>query len=150
MVQLSPRKGIVTLFVLRQGQADSGESCSVLQSGPTRSLVAKFPQHLVITCSMQISCCRGRMLQTRPQTGVCELDVVARKAPQNNRSYVFVRSADLPSDSLATPGFSMESSYIHGGPQKTTKLSKLGGGRLPGTIRNTQSSYLNVTFNCAY
>ena len=100
MVQLSPRKGIVTSFVLCQGQADSGESCSVLQSGPTRSLVAKFPQHLVITCSMQISCCRRRMLQTRPQTGVCEPDVVAPKAPQNNPSYMFVRSADLPSDSL--------------------------------------------------
>ena len=36
----------------------------------------------------------------RPQTGVCEPDVVAPKAPQNNPSYMYVRSADLPSDSL--------------------------------------------------
>ena len=44
------------------------------------SLVAKFPQRSVVACSMQISCCRERTLQTRPQTGVCEPsmpDVVA-------------------------------------------------------------------------
>ena len=46
------------------------ESCIVLQSRPTWSLVAKFPQCLVVTCSMQILCCRGRTLWTRPQTGV--------------------------------------------------------------------------------
>ena len=36
------------------------------------------------------------MLQTRPWTGVCELDAMVPKA--NNRRYV--SSADLPSDSL--------------------------------------------------
>ena len=29
--------------MLRQGQPDSGESCIMLQSGLTRSLLAKFP-----------------------------------------------------------------------------------------------------------
>ena len=57
---------------IRRHQSDTGESCIVLQSGPTRSLIAKFPQHSVITCSMRISCCRGKTLQMRPRTGVCE------------------------------------------------------------------------------
>ena len=38
------------------------------------------------------------MLRTRPQTGVCEPDVVAPKAHQNSCGYV--SSVDLPSDSL--------------------------------------------------
>ena len=33
---------IVPSSVLRQGQPDSGEKCIVLQSGLTRSLIAKF------------------------------------------------------------------------------------------------------------
>ena len=73
----------------------------MLQSGPTHSLVAKFPQHSVITCSKQILSCKGRTLQTRPRTDMCEPlmpDVVVPKAQQNNHSYV--SSADLPSDSL--------------------------------------------------
>ena len=44
----------------------------MLQSRLTCSLVAKFPQHSVVACSTQISCCGGRMLQTRQQMGVCE------------------------------------------------------------------------------
>ena len=50
---------------------------------------------------LQILCCRKRMLQTRPWTGVCELlipEVEAPKAHQNNSSYV--SSADQPSDLL--------------------------------------------------
>ena len=62
---------IVGSFVIRRGQPDSGESCIVLQSGPTCSLVAKFLQHSVVACSTRISCCRGRTLQTRPRMGVC-------------------------------------------------------------------------------
>ena len=34
------------LPVLRQGQPDGRESCIVLESGPTRSLVAKLPTRL--------------------------------------------------------------------------------------------------------
>ena len=86
---------IVGLSVLRRGQPDSRESCTVLHSRPTRSLIAKFPQHSVVACSTRVSCCKGGMLQTRPRTGVCELDVVAPKAHQS-----YVNSADLPSDSL--------------------------------------------------
>ena len=79
MVQLSPCKGIprmqsqlpggtestciVALSVLCWGQLDRGGSCIVLQSGLTRSLIAKFPQHSVFACSTRISCCRERTLQ---------------------------------------------------------------------------------------
>ena len=77
--------------VLRWGQPGSGESCIVLQSGPTRSLIAKFSQRSVITCSTRISCSRGKTLQTRPQMGVCiplMPDVVVPKAHQNNHNYM--------------------------------------------------------------
>ena len=87
---------IVSSSMIRRGQPDSGKSCIVLQSRPTRSLVAKFPQRSVIACSTRNSCCRT--LQIRPRMGVCEPlmpDVVVPKAHQNNRS-----SADLLSDSL--------------------------------------------------
>ena len=35
---------IVASPMLHRGQSDGGESCIVLESGPTRSLVAKLPQ----------------------------------------------------------------------------------------------------------
>ena len=92
---------IVRSSVLRRGQSDSEEKFIVLQSGPTRSLVAKFPQCSAVTGSTQISRCRGRTLRTRPWMGVCKAlmpDVMAPKVHQNNRSYV--SSADLPLDSL--------------------------------------------------
>ena len=82
-------------------EADSGESCIVLQSRCICNLVAKFPQHSVVTCSSRISCYWERMLRTRPQTGVCEPlmpDIVVPKGHPNNHSYV--SSADLPSNSL--------------------------------------------------
>ena len=60
MVQLSPRKCpsrmrsympgcsestcIVASPVLRRGQPDGGESCIVLESGPTHSLIANLPK----------------------------------------------------------------------------------------------------------
>ena len=37
---------IVGLPVLHQGHPNSGKCCIVLESGPTRSLVAKLPQRL--------------------------------------------------------------------------------------------------------
>ena len=89
---------IVGLSMLRRGQPDSEQGYLVLQSRSTCCLVAKFLQHWVVACSTQIS---GRMLRTRPQTGVCKSlmpDVVAPKAHENNRSYV--SSEDLPLDSL--------------------------------------------------
>ena len=70
-------------------------SSSVLHQGQPDSLVAKFPQCSVIACSMQISCCKGGTLRTRPQTGVYKPDVVVHKAHQR-----YVSSAHLPSDSL--------------------------------------------------
>ena len=41
---------IVALSMLCPVQPDSGENCTVLQSGPTRCLIAKFPQHSVVAC----------------------------------------------------------------------------------------------------
>ena len=78
---------IVASSVLRRGQPDSGESCIVLQSKLTRSLVAKCPQCSVFACSTRTSYCRGRTLRMRPQMGVCELlmpDVMAPKVHQDN------------------------------------------------------------------
>ena len=111
---------IVGSSVLRRGQPDSGEGSIVLQSGLTCSLVAKFPQCLVVACSTRISCCRGRALRTRPRTGVCEPDVVAPKAHQS-----FVSSADLPSDSLHK---NLAWWAVTRRTLKTTKPSKVGGG----------------------
>ena len=39
---------IVASPVLRQGQPNGGEGCIVLESGPTRTLVAKLPQCLLL------------------------------------------------------------------------------------------------------
>ena len=89
---------IVGSSMIRRGQPDSGEGCIVLQSRPTRSLVAKFPQRSLVACSTRNSCCKGKPLRMRPRTGVCEPsmpDVIAPKVHQNNCS-----SADLLSDSL--------------------------------------------------
>ena len=119
--------------MIRQGQPYSGESCIVLQSRPTCILVPKFRQRSVITCSVRISCCRGRMLRMRPQTGVCEPlmpDVVSPKLHQNNCSYV--SSVDLPSDSLR------ENLARWAVTHRTTKL---GGGRLLGTIWYVELTY---------
>ena len=67
---------IVGLSVICRGQPDSGESCIVLQSRLTCSLIAKFPQRSVVACSTRISCCGGRTLRMRPQTGVLEFSMV--------------------------------------------------------------------------
>ena len=79
---------IVASSMLCQVQPDSGESCTVLQSAPTRSLIAKFPQHSVITCSTQVSCCRGRTLRTRPQAGVREPLVFSQMIPHEKAIHV--------------------------------------------------------------
>ena len=49
-------------FVEASPTVEKAVSC--YKSGPTHSLVAKFLQHSVVTCSTWISCCRGRTLQT--------------------------------------------------------------------------------------
>ena len=53
---------IVGSSIICRGQPNNGENCIVLQSGPTRSLVAKFLQRSVVACNMRISCCRRRTL----------------------------------------------------------------------------------------
>ena len=101
----------------------------------TCSLIAKFPQCLVVTCSTQISSCRGRMLWTRPMTGVCKPLMPAPKrirtiaAMWAQRTYLQIHYTKI-----------LHGRRLHREPWKTTGLSKLGGGhlggyrRLPGTI----------------
>ena len=94
---------IVASSVLLWGQPDSGESCVVLQSGPTCSLIVKFSQRSPIACSMQFSCFRERTLWTRPWMGVCKplmADVVVSKVHQNNHSQMSSADLPVPSDSL--------------------------------------------------
>ena len=115
---------IVTSSVL-WGQPDNGESCIVLQSGPTRSLVAKFSHRSVIACSTRILCCRSQ------ERGHGRMpDIVVPKAHPNNRRYV--SSADLPLDSLCK---NLVWWAVTRRTSKITKLSKLGGGCLSGAIR---------------
>ena len=124
---------IVASSALHWGQPDSGESCVVLQSWPTRSLVAKFPHRSVIASSMQISCCRERTLWTRPWISVCEFlmpNVVVPEVHQNNHSYV--SSVDLPLDSLRK---NLAWWAVTQRALKNHKTQNLGGGRLLGTIR---------------
>ena len=116
---------IVGSSVIRRGLPDCEESCIVLQSRPTRSLIAKFPQRSVVACSPQILCCSHE--RTRPQMGVCEPlmpDVVAPKVHQNNCSYV----------SLARIHYMRiyHGGRLRGKTMKTTKLSKLEVGTSPG------------------
>ena len=101
-------------FMLCRGQPDSGESCIVLQteSWPTRSLVAKFPQRSVTTCSTQISCHRERTPRTRPWTGVLP-DVVASKA-----------LSQLYELSGSTFGFNMQEFSMVGGYMENLKNHK--------------------------
>ena len=118
---------IIGSSMIRRGQPISGESCIVLQSRLTRNLIAKFSQRSVVACSMRNSCCRGRTLRIRPWAGVCEPlmpDVMVPEVHQNNRS-----SANLLSNSLH------EKLAWWAVTRRTTKLSKLGGGHLPVTIR---------------
>ena len=108
---------------------------------PTRSLVAKFPPRSVIACNTRISCCRGRTLQTKPRTGVCEPlmpDVVAPKVHQNNRSY------GGPTLGFTTRKFSRVDGYTEN-PEKPLNCQNwgvgaclVGYGHLLGTIRYFQ------------
>ena len=63
-------------------------------------------------------------------------DVMAPEVHQNERSYIHVQlymsSADLISFHYARI---LHGGQLHGRPQKNHKTVKIGGGRLPGTIR---------------
>ena len=112
--------GIVGSSVIRRGHPDSGESCIVLQSGPTLSLAAFSGRLQYANFVLQ----GKNALQTSPRTGVCEPlmpDVVSLSGP----TFGFI-----------TREFSMVGGY-------TENLTKLGVGwgglagygRLLGTIR---------------
>ena len=94
MVWLSPCRRLPRIDLHRrftcacQDQPDSGESCTVLESGPICSLVVKLP---FVTCIMWNSCCKLRKLWTRLHSGVCKTlmpDVMVPEAHQHYRSYV--------------------------------------------------------------
>ena len=91
---------IVGSSVIRRGQPDSGESCIVLQSWLTHSLVAKFPQHSVVTCSTQISCCRERTLRMMPRTGVWNFDAWCRVAQSTSEQSQLCELSGPTFDSL--------------------------------------------------
>ena len=80
---------IVASPVLHQGQPDGGESCIMLESGPTRSLIVKLSQRLLLAvcefCTVSEEHCK------RGYRWVCETllpNVVAPEAYQNGCSYV--------------------------------------------------------------
>ena len=122
---------IVGSSVSRWGQPDSGESCIVLQSRPSRSFVAKFPQRSIVACSTWILCCRGRTLrQTRPRMSVCEPlmpNVVSPKVHQNNCSYKLSR----PTFGFTTREFSMVGGYMEN-PAKPQNCQNWGVGACSG------------------
>ena len=123
---------IVGSSVIRWGQSNSGEGCIMLQSGLTRSLVAKFP---FSRCLQYVNfMLQGKNAVNEATDGcVWTFDVRCRVA---QRTYV-------PSDSLR------ENLAWWAVTRRTTKLSKLGGGHfhvyvhLLGTIR-----YL-IIYNCS-
>ena len=146
MVQLSPFKGPPRMrsiscqgvlnrrFVLRRCQPDkySGESCIVLQSWPTRSLVAKFHS---VQSSLAVRKFRaaGKEHCKQGHGQVCaKVWCLMSWHPKRNRSYV--SSADLPSDSirknLAWWAVTWRATTNH-------KTVKIGGWWLLGTIRYT-------------
>ena len=83
----------VASSVLRRSQPDDIESCIVLESRLTRSLVAKLASEAFVTCSMRISCCRRRTLRTWLWTGVCE--TLWRLKHIKTIAAMYVSSADL-------------------------------------------------------
>ena len=115
----------------RFARASSRPARIVLESGPTRSLVAKFPHATLAAWSMRISYCKRGTLRRRLRTGVCETllpDIVAPEAHQNMIAAI-VRE-------LSGPTFrSLYARILHGGQLYTEdlkQLSKLGGIRLRG------------------
>ena len=91
-------------------------------SQPRCQVFAVFSRHLQYTFFM---------LRTRPRTGMCEHlmpDVMASKVHQNNRSYVSSQRTYLRIHYVII----QHGGRLHGEPQKTTKLSKLGVGACSG------------------
>ena len=111
---------IIGSSVVRWGQSDSGESCIVLQSGPTCSLVAKFPQHSIVACSTQNFMLQGKNTANEATDGcVWTFDAWCRVA---QRTYV-------PSDSLRE---NLAWWVVTRRTLKNHKTVKIRGGRLQG------------------
>ena len=68
----------------------------------------------------------------RLQMGVCE--TLLPEANQNDSSYVDEFSGPTLVYALVHYTIVLHGGWLRGGPQKTTKPSKLGGGHLPGTM----------------
>ena len=121
--------------MLRRGQPDSRESCIVLESRPTCSLIAKFLQHSVIVCSTWISCRKGRTFRSRPCV---------------QTFYAWCRSAQSTSErsqlcelSRPTFGFTTQEISMVGGYMENLETVKLGVGTCPGQYSNTKYFTVN-------
>ena len=143
MVQLSLRKGspwmrsqlpvctkstcIVASSVLRRGQPDSRESYIMLQSGPTRSLVANFPHRLVVACKF---CAAGKNAVNEAT------DRCVRRCRGAQRASEQSQLCEL---SGPTFGFTMQNFSMVGGYtenlEKPQSCQNWGGGRLHGCGR---------------
>ena len=106
----------------------------MLESGLTSSLVTTLLQRSLLTV-LEFWWRKLRTLQTRPWTGVCETlmpDVVAHQAHLNNHSYV--RELSGPAFDSLHNNLALWVVTRRTSKKPTLKLSKLGGGCLPGTI----------------
>ena len=107
---------IVASFVLHRGQPDSGESCNVLWSEPTRSLIAAaFSRHLQYTKFVL----QGKHTANEATDGCVRAWTIA--AVWAERTYLQIHYARI-----------WHGGRLPEGLRKTTKLSKLRGGRLHG------------------
>ena len=142
---------IVASPVLCRGQPDCGESCIVLESGPTRSLVANFPK-----CSSLVVCKFRTAGEERCERGygrVCAKPLCRmswRLKHIRAIAAMYVSSVDLLFR-LTTQQFSMVGGYtedLKKQQHKTVKIKGggrlLDGGRLLGTIRYCYSTALQM------
>ena len=105
-------------------------------------LVASLPSFRSVQLSLAVRkfCAAGKERCERGHGQACaNLWCLMSWRPKCNSSYV--SSADLPSDSIHKNLAWWVVTWRHGEPQKNTKLSKLEGGRLLGTIRYDTTQY---------
>ena len=120
---------IVGLSVLRQGQPDSGEGCIMLQSGLTRSLLAKFP-HIQSSLAVDYTnfVLQGKNTMNKAMdTGVWTFDAWCCGAQSASEQSQLCELSG-PTFRFTMQEFSMVGGYM----ENPEKRSKLGGGRLSG------------------
>ena len=129
---------IVASPALHQGQPSSGKRCIMLESGLTRSLAAKLLQHLSLAvCKFRVAITKNT--NKRGYRRVCVKNLMWRLKHIRTITAMYVSPADLLSIHHAT--IFAWWAWLHAGPQKTTKLSKLGVGTCPGQYGMSESAY---------